>query len=167
MAVAPKVNFERFLPNSKLTFDSTSHCLSLQLIKFHPLAKDVLLTAAFDRTARIWNLGDFASSDSDDAAPRIELEGHGDQLYGAQFSQCGRFLATVCKDGRIRVYDPRQGVQPVIEGAEIVPKKGARIVWAMDGKFLIVTGFSRCGDDEMKYTARLQRSKTYLPSDPG
>ena len=36
-------------------------------------------------------------------------------------------------------------MQPVIEGAEIVPKKGARIVWAMDGKFLIVTGFSRCG----------------------
>ena len=123
-------------------------------MKFHPLAKDVLLTAAFDRTARIWNLGDFASSDTEDeAAPRIELEGHGDQLYGAQFSQCGRFLATVCKDGRIRVYDPRQGARPVIEGAEIVPKKGARIVWAMDGKFLIVTGFSRYGD-EMRWSTK-------------
>ena len=65
------------------------------------------------------------------------------QLYAAQFSQCGRFLATVCKDGRIRIFDPRTGSEPVIEGAEIVPKKGARIVWAMDGKFLIVTGFSR------------------------
>ena len=68
--------------------------LPLQLIKFHPLAKDVLLTAAFDRTARIWNLGDFASSDTDDGAPRIELEGHGDQLYGAQFSQ-GPFINDV------------------------------------------------------------------------
>ena len=66
------------------------------------------------------------------------------QLYAAQFSQCGRFLATVCKDGRIRIFDPRNGTEPVIEGAEIVPKKGARIVWALDGKFLIVTGFSRC-----------------------
>ena len=65
------------------------------------------------------------------------------QLYAAQFSQCGRFLATVCKDGRIRIYDPRAGAEPVVEGAEIVPKKGARIVWALDGKFLIVTGFSR------------------------
>ena len=65
------------------------------------------------------------------------------QLYSAQFSQCGRFLATVCKDGRIRIYDPRAGAEPVVEGAEIVPKKGARIVWALDGKFLIVTGFSR------------------------
>ena len=120
-----------------------AHADKIQLIKFHPLAKNVVLTAAFDRSVRIWNLDD-VTSDPDSATPRIELEGHNDQLYAAQFSQCGRFLATVCRDGRIRIFDPRSGPSPVIEGAEIVPKKGARIVWALDGKFLIVTGFSRC-----------------------
>ena len=51
----------------------------LQLIKFHPLAKDVILTAAFDRSVRIWNLSDVAT-DPDSATPRIELEGHNDQV---------------------------------------------------------------------------------------
>ena len=58
-----------------------AHADKIQLIKFHPLAKDVLLTAAFDRSVRIWNLNDFATSDPDStAAPRIELEGHNDQV---------------------------------------------------------------------------------------
>ena len=69
------------------------------------------------------------------------------------------------KDGRIRVYDPRQGNVPIIEDANIVPKKGARILWAMDRKFLIVTRFSRCGE-EMKYKARMESSKFYLKGDP-
>ncbi len=115
----------------------SAHADKIQIVKFHPLAKDVLLTAAFDRTVKIWDLS------GDCAEPMIELEGHEEQLYSAQFSQCGRFLATVCKDGKIRIYEPRKSSSPVLEGAEIVPKKGARIVWAMDGKYLIVTGFSR------------------------
>jgi len=31
----------------------------------------------------------------------------------------------------------------VLEGGNVVAKKGARILWALDGKYLIVTGFSR------------------------
>jgi hypothetical protein len=116
--------------------DFLAHSDKIQLVKFHPLAKDVLLTAAFDRTVKIWDL-------SNTDVPRIELEGHTDQLYGAQFSQCGRFLATVCKDGKIRIYEPRKSTMPVLEGGEIVAKKGARVLWVMDGNYLIVTGFSR------------------------
>jgi coronin-7 len=29
------------------------------------------------------------------------------------------------------------------EGGDVAAKKGARIVWALDGRFLIVSGFSR------------------------
>ena len=53
-------------------------------------------------------------------------------------------MATVCKDGRIRIFDPRRGSDPVkVSPGEIVPKKGARIVWVLDGDYLVVTGFSR------------------------
>lgn len=31
----------------------------------------------------------------------------------------------------------------MIEGGEIVPKKGARAVWALGGSLLVVTGFCR------------------------
>lgn len=47
------------------------------------------------------------------------------------------------RDGKIRIFDPRHSADPLVEGGEIVPKKGARVVWAMDGQYLIVTGFSR------------------------
>ena len=30
------------------------------------------------------------------------LGGHEDQVYSLAWSQCGRFLATSCKDGKIR-----------------------------------------------------------------
>jgi coronin-7 len=71
------------------------------------------------------------------------LEGHTDQIYSMAWSQCGRFLATVCRDGRVRIYNPRSSPLPVREDGDIVAKKGARIVWALDGKYLVVTGFSR------------------------
>jgi coronin-7 len=29
------------------------------------------------------------------------------------------------------------------EGGDVAAKKGARILWALDGRFLIVSGFSR------------------------
>ena len=60
-----------------------------------------------------------------------------------EWSQCGRFLATVCRDGKIRLFDPRAAATPLLEGGQIVAKKGARVVWALNGEYLIVTGFSR------------------------
>ena len=69
-------------------------------------------------------------------------QGHREQIYSLAWSQCGRYLATVCRDGRVRIYDPRASSLPLREGGNIVAKKGARVVWACDGKYLVVTGFS-------------------------
>ena len=71
------------------------------------------------------------------------LQGHSDQLFSVEWSQCGRYLASVCKDGKIRIFEPRKSTLPISEGGEIVPKKGARISWVLDGQYLIVTGFSK------------------------
>ena len=35
------------------------------------------------------------------------------------------------------------------EGGDIVPKKGARIVWALDGRFLIVSGFGKVSERQI------------------
>ena len=42
------------------------------------------------------------------------------------WSLCGRFLATVCRDGKVRIYNPRESQTPVREDGDIVAKKGAR-----------------------------------------
>ncbi len=96
----PAEGLARQVSEPELRF--AAHQDKVQILRFHPLAEGVLLTAAFDRTVRIWDLSDTGSG------PRIELEGHSDQLFAAQFSQCGRFVATLCRDGRIRIYDPRK-----------------------------------------------------------
>jgi coronin-7 len=113
-----------------------AHGDKIQIVKWHPLAQDVFVTTAFDRTVKIWDL-------TNTEAPKMDLEGHTDQVYSAEFSVCGRFLATVCRDGKIRIFEPRKSCSPISEGGEIVAKKGARVAWVLDGQFLIVTGFSK------------------------
>ena len=42
-----------------------------------------------------------------------------------------------------RIFNPRAGSLPLVEGGDIIPKKGARLVWVLDGEFLAVTGFTK------------------------
>ena len=42
-----------------------------------------------------------------------------------------------------RIYDPRKSTEPLKEGGNIIPKKGARIIWTNDNQYLLVTGFTR------------------------
>merc|ERR1712025_1437150 len=87
-------------------------------------------------TIKIWNL-------TDTKAETHSLGGHEDQIFSFAWSQCGRHIASACKDGKIRIYSPRRSTNPMVEGGSVVPKKGARIVWTNDGEFLVVTGFSK------------------------
>ncbi|MEQ2205505.1 hypothetical protein XENOCAPTIV_001133, partial [Xenoophorus captivus] len=67
--------------------------------------------------------------------------------------QDGKLLATVCKDGKVRVYDPRNSTAPVQvchcifvfsqEGPGPEGHRGARVVWVCDGKYLLVSGFDK------------------------
>uniref|UniRef100_A0A671RLL1 Coronin n=1 Tax=Sinocyclocheilus anshuiensis TaxID=1608454 RepID=A0A671RLL1_9TELE len=53
----------------------------------------------------------------------------------------GKLLATVCKDGKVRLYDPRKSTLPIQEGPGPEGYRGARVVWVCDGKYLLVSGF--------------------------
>lgn len=35
------------------------------------------------------------------------------QVFGMAWSPDGKLLATVCKDGKVRIYDPRKSTEPV------------------------------------------------------
>jgi len=113
-----------------------AHGDKVSIIKFNPIADGIVATAAYDYSIKIWNL-----SDGDEE--KITLSGHSDQIYAFDWSQCGRFIATSCRDGKVRIYNPRKSSEPIVEGGNVVPKKGSRIVWTLDGEFLVVTGFSK------------------------
>ncbi|GAB1598509.1 coronin-7-like, partial [Argonauta hians] len=111
------------------------HQEKIYFVRFHPLAKDILASASYDMTVKIWDLS------SQEAV--IELEGHTSQIFTLDWSPCGKKCATVCKDGKIRIYEPRVSTQPIMEGPGPSGSRGARVKWTLNGKFLVVTGFDK------------------------
>uniref|UniRef100_A0A2I2YBI1 Coronin n=1 Tax=Gorilla gorilla gorilla TaxID=9595 RepID=A0A2I2YBI1_GORGO len=111
----------------------TGHTEKICSLRFHPLAADVLASSSYDLTVRIWDL--------QAGADRLKLQGHQDQIFSLAWSPDGQQLATVCKDGRVRVYRPRSGPEPLQEGPGPKGGRGARIVWVCDGRCLLVSGF--------------------------
>uniref|UniRef100_A0A670JFN9 Coronin n=1 Tax=Podarcis muralis TaxID=64176 RepID=A0A670JFN9_PODMU len=109
------------------------HTEKIYSIQFHPLAADILASSSYDMSVRIWDLRS--------GGQVLRLEGHRDQIFSLAWSPDGRRLATVCKDGRVRVYEPRKASQPLQEGPGPEGGRGARIVWVCGGKYLLVSGF--------------------------
>uniref|UniRef100_A0A8D2DI20 Coronin n=1 Tax=Sciurus vulgaris TaxID=55149 RepID=A0A8D2DI20_SCIVU len=112
----------------------TGHTEKIYSLRFHPLAADVLASSSYDLTIRIWDL--------QARAERLRLQGHQDQIFGLAWSPDGQQLATVCKDGHVRVYEPRSGPEPLQEGPGPEGGRGARVVWVCDGCCLLVSGFN-------------------------
>ncbi|XP_076294360.1 coronin isoform X2 [Lasioglossum baleicum] len=125
----------------------TAHTDKIYLIKFHPLAVDVLASASYDMTVKIWDFSPLSSSKQ--AVVKATLSGHTDQIFSLAWSPCGQCLATACKDGKLRIYKPRSGDSPVKSGKGPVGTRGARVVWALKGQFLVVMGFDKVSERQI------------------
>ncbi|KAJ8398767.1 hypothetical protein AAFF_G00419640 [Aldrovandia affinis] len=109
------------------------HTEKIYSVKFHPLASGLLASSSYDLSLRLWDL---------DAGQEVKLlKGHQDQIFGVAWSPDGQFLASVCKDGKVRIYDPRKSAEPTQEGPGPEGHRGARVVWVLGGQYLLVSGF--------------------------
>ncbi|NXD45885.1 CORO7 protein, partial [Copsychus sechellarum] len=109
------------------------HTEKIYSIRFHPTASDLLVSSSYDMTVRIWELST--------GREVLCLQGHTDQILSMAWSPDGKQLATVSKDGRIRLYEPRRSSQPQQEGPGPEGGRGARLVWVCGGDYLLVSGF--------------------------
>ncbi|KAK0137010.1 Coronin-7 [Merluccius polli] len=117
------------------------HTEKIYSIGFHPLASDLLVSSSYDLTVRLWDL--------EKGAEVMVLSGHQDQIFALAWSPDGKLLATVCKDGKVRLYDPRQSTKPVQEGPGPEGHRGARVVWVCKGKYFLVSGFDSISQREL------------------
>lgn len=123
------------------TIELKGHLERLYCIQYHPYVKDVLASASYDRTVKIWNT-------STQQAIKT-LRGHENVIFSMRWSPCGTRLATICKDSIIRIYEPLVSESPVVEQkleagtGPYAGSKAARIEWVSGGSRLLVSGFER------------------------
>ncbi|XP_014609969.1 PREDICTED: coronin-7 isoform X5 [Polistes canadensis] len=125
-----------------------AHADKIYLIKYHPLASDVLASASYDMTVKLWDLSPLTSGESNQLS-KITLLGHTDQIFSLAWSPCGQYLASACKDGKLRIYKPRSSDVPIKEGKGPVGTRGARVIWALEGRYLVVMGFDKVSERQI------------------
>ena len=128
-------------PTNKPHASLSGHSEKIYMIKFHPLAKDILASSSFDMSIRIWDL--------ETCTERMNLSGHCDQIFSMAWSPCGNFLATTSKDTKIRMFEPRASSHPIREGRGPAGTRGSRIVWALDGNYIVVLGFDKVSERQI------------------
>ncbi|KAH3899999.1 coronin SCDLUD_004316 [Saccharomycodes ludwigii] len=92
-----------------------------------------------DYTVRIWNI--------ETGKDEIILK-HPDMVTSMSFSYNGKYLATVAKDKKLRVWDVRNN-KIVSEGKAHDSPKNQRVVWLGADDRLATTGFSRLSDRQI------------------
>ncbi|XP_075733806.1 coronin-7 isoform X3 [Rhipicephalus microplus] len=129
-------------------FELKGHTEKVHFLKFHPTAAGVLASGSHDLTVIIW--------DMETRKHKVRLEGHADQIFSLAWHPDGVLLATLCKDQKLRVYDPRRNELPVQEGLGPTGTRGARIIWVLGGSHLITTGFNKVSERQVSlYDSRL------------
>ncbi|CAG5115886.1 unnamed protein product, partial [Candidula unifasciata] len=116
-------------------FSLRGHTEKIYFIRFHPLASDLIATASYDMTVRLWDLKQQKEV--------MRLEDHEDQVFCLSWSSDGKFFATVSKDGKVRVFEPRKSSSAIRSGPGPEGSRGARIEWALQDRFLVVSGFDK------------------------
>ncbi|XP_068701404.1 coronin-7-like isoform X1 [Montipora foliosa] len=109
------------------------------IVKYHPSAIGVLASAALDLTVKIWDISQ--------AKALITLTDHTEQVFSMSWKSDGTQLASVSRDGKVRLFDPRAKESPLQTGPGPAGSRGARVVWGgPSGNWLIVTGFGRMSE---------------------
>ncbi|KAK0043020.1 coronin-7 [Biomphalaria pfeifferi] len=111
------------------------HMEKIYFVSFHPHASNLIMTASYDMTVRLWDLKQQKEV--------LRLEGHDDQVFCLSWSSDGRQCATVCKDGLVRIFEPRRSLSPLRKGPGPAGIRGARVEWVLQDKHLVVSGFDK------------------------
>ncbi|XP_065183916.1 coronin-2B-like [Sycon ciliatum] len=122
---------------SESTVDLAGHQRRVGFVQWHPTAENILASAGFDYMVFIWNVA------TGEAVKRIDC--HVDTVYCISFNYDGSLLATVSKDKKLRIIDPREGTIRY-EGNSHLGAKASRVTFLGKDNRVLTTGFSRMSE---------------------
>lgn len=79
------------------------HTKKVLQVLYHPVAKDILASTSMDKTVKIWNVN------TGEAIYSLE---HPDWVTSISFNYNGKYLATCCKDKKLRIYSFEKEGEP-------------------------------------------------------
>ncbi|KAL7988529.1 hypothetical protein Chor_007448 [Crotalus horridus] len=86
--------------------DLLGHSRRVGLIEWHPTASNILFSTGYDYKVMIWNLD---TKEHTIQMPVKTIGFHTNVILSMSFNTDGSLLATVCRDRKIRIIDPRAG----------------------------------------------------------
>ncbi|XP_062871453.1 coronin-2B [Trichomycterus rosablanca] len=114
------------------------HARRVGLIQWHPTAKDVLISSAYDYRVCVWRVdGECVLV----RTPVCVIRTHTDLVTGLSFSEDGSALATACRDRRVRVLDPRTG--HTLQERSTDCSRVSKVLYLTDLNLLLTTGTSK------------------------
>jgi len=116
------------------------HSKKVTLIRWHPVASNLLLSVSFDNTARVW--------DVNKGAEALNIADADEPMQHVSWNYIGSAYAATLKDKSIRIYDPRAGAMSArLEGH--TGAKGARVCFLGRMDLLASVGFSRQSERQL------------------
>ncbi|XP_052121983.1 coronin-2B-like isoform X2 [Frankliniella occidentalis] len=136
-----------YIPDTGLSMHLTDWLIDLHghkrrvgYIEWHPTAENILVSAGFDHLMIVWDIG------RGEAITVIDC--HPDVIYCMSFNRDGSYIATTCKDKKLRVIDPRTGIVKS-EGMCHAGMKASKVTYLGSTGRLLTTGFSRHSDRQL------------------
>ncbi|KAK4051796.1 Coronin-like protein crn1 [Microbotryomycetes sp. JL201] len=121
------------------TVTLSGHGRKVGHVVWHPTADGLLTSASND--VKLWDVTAQKAVYTSAA--------HGDMVQSMSWDYCGTTIATTCKDKKLRLLDPRAGVDAVSVADSHAGVKGSRVQWMGSLDRIVTTGFSRTSERQV------------------
>ncbi|CAM9508972.1 unnamed protein product [Ectocarpus fasciculatus] len=125
--------------------DLTFNYTAVRYVEFNPVSENVVMTTNSDHSVQLCDV----AAGGDTAASTIDV--HPNTINSACFNGDGSLIATTCRDGKIRVLDPRAG-SVVAEGQGHQGRKTMKAAWCFGAgrrEVLASTGCAAAGHRQL------------------
>lgn len=123
------------------------HRKKISFVLFNPCAENVIASASWDLTVKIW--------DMQTAANKFTIaDAHKKPITDLKWNYDGSILATTCQDKKSRFFDPRASTQLIAEFQAHKGGKPSKNCFLGSKQMMVTVGFTKQSKREFKFWVR-------------